>query len=152
MPNKPLPNLVWDHKEEAPANPASPWKKYESAYIPILETWTKYLRRKTDRGQKLVFNAVILKGRANPQLAVYLLLFGYLKDNAQVFLCCTRPYLRNLHYNAVDSFFLHVALYWETKMGVTHLRIKKNESISSVHIQSAPQEVFKKWLSANNFV
>ena len=149
LPPKPSPKVVWDNKEKAPANPASPWGMYSIVYASTLETWANDLKRRPGQRHKLVFDGVVLKGRANPQLAVFLLLFGYLHSNAQTFLCCTRPYLRNVHYNTVGSFFKHAALHWETKMGLTHLQ-KQLDRHRHGNLNSS-KEIFRKWLVQNNF-
>ena len=49
-------------------------------------------------------------------LLFFLLLYNFLKDQTRVFLCCTRPYLRNVHYASVKEYFVNDALLWDSSM------------------------------------
>ena len=140
FPPKPSQTVVWDNKEDASPTPASMWWTYSTAYESTLQKWG------------VVFDAVVLKGRANPQLASFLLLFGYLRrDFSRVFLCCTRPYLHNVHYLSVKSFFEHIDLYWETSMGMTALKPLLDSTASRVHNnRSDASTTFRTWLRANS--
>ena len=97
MKAKAPPSLVWDNKDKAPPNAVSSWKKYSMKYTRALNDFG---------GNSTAYDAAVLKGRANPQLAVFLLLYNFLKDQTRVFLCCTRPYLRNVHYASVKEYFV----------------------------------------------
>ena len=129
MKAKSPPREVWDDKANAPPNKKSSWKKYSIHYIHALNAFDANLT---------AYDVAILKGRANPQLAVFLLLNTFLKDRSRVFLCCTRPYLRNVHYSSVKEYFVNDALLWDSKYGFTVLRPKAalNGETSSPTLQA----------------
>ena len=93
-------------------------------------------------GNSTAYDAAVLKGRANPQLAVFLLLYNFLKDQTRVFLCCTRPYLRNVHYASVKEYFVNDALLWDSRYGLTVLKRRNFNSNAS-----SQEALFNEYLS-----
>ena len=124
---------AWDNKDKAPPNAVSSWKKYSIKYIRALNEFG---------GNLTAYDAAILKGRANPQLAVFLLLYNFLNDQSRVFLCCTRPYLRNVHYSSVKEYFVNDALLWDSKYGLTVLKRRNFNSNASMQ-----EALFTEYLS-----
>ena len=124
---------AWDNKDKAPPNAKSLWKKYSIKYIRALNGFG---------GNSTAYDAAILKGRANPQLAVFLLLYNFLKDQTRVFLCCTRPYLRNVHYASVKEYFVNDALLWDSRYGLTVLKRRNFNSNAS-----SQEALFNEYLS-----
>ena len=52
-------------------------------------------------------------------------MFNYFRrnDDVRVFLCCTRPYLRNVHYQSVKDYFKSVDLLWDSRYGYDVLKV-----------------------------
>ena len=133
------PPMIWDNKDNAPANSMSPWNLYNQHYERVLQKFG---------GNFTKYDIAILKGRANPQMAIYLLLFNYFRNNAKarVFLCCMRPYLRNVHYLSVKDYYTHVELLWDSRYGYNVLKVARWEKQDAEKEEKLRKEYFRTYL------
>ena len=133
------PPMIWDNKDNAPANSMSPWDLYNQHYERVLQKFG---------GNSTKYDIAILKGRANPQMAIYLLLFNYFRNNAKarVFLCCMRPYLRNVHYLSVKDYYTHVELLWDSRYGYNVLKVARWEKQDAEKEEKLRKEYFRTYL------
>ena len=68
--------MICDNKDNAPANSMSPWDLYNQHYERVLQKFG---------GNFTKYDIAILKGRANPQMAIYLLLFNYFRNKLDIY-------------------------------------------------------------------
>ena len=75
-------------------------------------------------------------------------MFNYFRNNAKarVFLCCMRPYLRNVHYLSVKDYYTHVELLWDSRYGYNVLKVASWEKQDAEKEEKLRKEYFRTYL------